>query len=106
MKRPRSLKECKTDDEVQDYIIANDGLSDEDWAKLEPVELGAEDDLGDVIPVRLDLPTCAAIRKLARKRGKLTSALLREWIVEGIKREQGPKKVGSTKSKPKRKAAG
>lgn len=38
--KPKSLKECRTDEEIQAYIIARDGLAEEDYEGLEFKQAG------------------------------------------------------------------
>ena len=103
MKAPRSLKACKNDDEIEKYILSNDGLSDSDLEGLEPVEVGPSDKVGQIIPLLLDPVTLVNLQKIARKKRKLFTTLIREWVVERSRRELLKERKGEPNSK---KAAG
>lgn len=102
MKKPKSLEECRTADEAQAYIIANDGLSDEDFAHLEFVEVGPSEDVAEIIPVPLDSDTAAKIRKIAKRAGKTPNMLIRDWAADICRREFAPKKRTPPKDFKKR----
>lgn len=102
MKKPKSLKECRSADEVQAYIIANDGLSDEDVEGFEFVEVGPDDDPANIVPVLFDPPTLARLRKIAKKKNKPLSSLIRDWAAERSKRESAQDKPSPVRQEKKR----
>ena len=106
MKKPKSLKECETADQAQKYILARDGLSDEDLAGLEFVEVGPEDDLGEIIPVPLDSQTVARVRKIAKKAGTTPSNIIRMWAAELSSREAARSRRPQPGHEPKKRATG
>jgi hypothetical protein len=73
---------------------------------LEPVEVKPTDKLGQVIPVILDPVTLVTLQKIARKKRKLFTTLIREWVVERSRRELLKEKRGEPRSKPRRRAVG
>lgn len=103
-RKPKSLKECRTADEAEKYIINNDGLSDEDLEILEFVEVGPDDDVAEIIPVPLDSETAKRIRRIAKKAGKTPSMLIRDWATRDCRRDPLGKK--QVQKSPRKRAAG
>ena len=44
-----------------------------------------------IVPMRLDPVLVAEIDKVARKHGATRTGLIRQWIIEGLKRQPKPK---------------
>jgi hypothetical protein len=104
MKKPKTLKECKSGDEIEKYIIDHDGLSDEDVEGFEFVELGPDDDVAEIIPVPLDSETAKRIRRIAKKAGKTPNMLIRDWATSLCRRDPLGKK--QVQKSPRKRAAG
>ncbi|MBI4860926.1 MAG: hypothetical protein HY815_11810 [Candidatus Riflebacteria bacterium] len=64
------------------------------------------DKLGQVIPVILDPVTLVTLQKIARKKRKLFTTLIRDWVVERSRRELLKEKRGEAGSKSKKRAVG
>jgi len=106
MKKPKSLKECKTTEEAQKYILENDGLSDEDFQELDFVEVGPDDDLAEIIPVPLDSDTAKRVHQIAKKTGRTPNMLIGEWAAQVSRRELTREKEEPPQKQPKKKATG
>lgn len=106
MKKPRSLKECKNDDDVEKYVIDNDGLADDDLDGVEPVYLGSGDVPDTVVPVAFDPEELAMIQKLARREGKDSRELIRELAIAGSRSRLAQKKAIPRPHESKKRARG
>lgn len=86
---PRTLKDCKSQDEVRAHI-SEGKLTEEDWKQMREVDVEIAPRKGSIVSIRFDEETTPRLRQLATKKGIGYTTLVRMWILERLESESRP----------------